>query len=403
MLRDRLTINIIANAGASPLGTSGGDRIFIECARGWVREGHKMRILVWKEGYEVCKKNKLEDVDYKVFKSEYKPFGFPFMYLARTIEGCVQALRIRPKENSEKTVIYSSSDFWPDSLPAFIMKKRVKNSKWVAGFYFFAPSPFKSSSDIEYRGGRAPFRLKNLAYHFSQRIVYRLIGRNADFILVANELDKSIFVKDGVSPAKVIPVYGGVDIKAISQIPPPQVSKYDGCFVGRLHPQKGPLELVRIWGLVCKARPSAKLALIGNGPSENEVKDEIRRRNLDHNIDMLGYVGSNEMYDVLKSSKVFLHTPVLDTGGMAAAEGMACGLPVVGFDLPGYHFCYPRGMLKAPIGDIEAFAALVLNLLQDEDLYYKARNEALEFAQQWDWDRKVRDILNSIESLFAEV
>ena len=94
--------------------------------------------------------------------------------------------------------------------------------------------------------------------------------------------------------------------------------------------------------------------------------------------------------------------PILDIGGMAAAEGMACGLPVVGFDLPGYEFCYPRGMLKVPIGDIEAFARVVLDLLQDEDLYHQARSEALEFAQEWDWDRKAQDILDSIKDLFPK-
>ena len=69
-------------------------------------------------------------------------------------------------------------------------------------------------------------------------------------------------MKDGVSPNKVKAIYGGVSLKEINKVPS-QEKKYDGCFVGRLHPQKGPLELVKIWSLVCKVRENAKLALIG--------------------------------------------------------------------------------------------------------------------------------------------
>ena len=399
MEENKLTINFIANTGTSTLGVSGGDRIFIECAKRWTQKGYKVRIYVWNEGYEVCKTHKLENVDYKVFKSDYRKFGFFFLYLARTIRGCIEALITKGDDALEKMMIFSSSDFWPDSLPAFLMRKRFKNSKWVAGFYFFAPSPFKRSPDLDYRGGRMPFSLKGLAYYLSQRFVYWLIRRSADFVLVSNELDRRIFVEDGFSPAKVKPIYGGVDLKSISMIPS-YATKYDGCFVGRLHPQKGPLELIRIWDLICKTMPEAKLALIGNGPLENEIKNEIKKRDLEENIDILGYVDGEEKYKILKSSRVFLHTPVLDTGGMAAAEGMACGLPVVGFDLPGYQFCYPRGMLKVPVGDIEAFARLVSKLLQDKELYHSVRTDALEFAQEWDWDRKAQNILESLKNLF---
>lgn len=394
------TINIIANAMTRSDSISGGDKIFIEFARRWANRNHVVNVFTTEEGLKVCQKQNLKNVNYFILPSpKFKWLGLFYLYLARTVKACFKLSRI--SLNPKNSIVYSSSDFWPDSLPVFLIKMRSKGVKWVACFYFFAPSPFQSSCDIWYRGGRFPFSLRNLAYYLSQRIVYRLVRRHADHIVVTNQLDKDIFVKSGVSPTKVIPVYGGVDTKAISRIPP-QVPRYDGCFVGRLHPQKGPLELVRIWGLVCKARPEAKLALIGNGPLENGVKNEIKTRGLERNIDMLGYVDREEKYRILKSSKVFLHTPVLDTGGMAAAEGMACGLPVVGFDLLGYQYCYPKGMLKAPRGDIKAFASLVLSLLEDEELYLKTRNEALNFVQEWDWDQRAQGILKMMEDLFQK-
>ena len=86
---------------------------------------------------------------------------------------------------------------------------------------------------------------------------------------------------------------------------------------------------------------------------------------------------------------------------MAAAEAMACGLPVVGFDLPGYKYCYPKGICKVLIGDIEKFAQEVINLLTNEDSYNKLTKEAIEFSKNWDWDKKSELILDRTSSLLS--
>jgi len=198
-------------------------------------------------------------------------------------------------------------------------------------------------------------------------------------------------------PQRVEAIYGGVDLKAIREAHP-SGRNYDGCFVGRLHPQKGPIELIRIWSIVCSSKPDATLAVIGSGPIEQNVRDEIQKLGLQDRVDMLGWVEGSRKYEILKSSKVFLHTPVQDTGGMAAAEAMACGLPVVGFNLPGYKFAFPSGILTAPVGDEAAFAELVLRLLEEDGLYRRVKAEALEYSLKWDWDTKALEILKDIES-----
>jgi len=395
-----LVIANVAGAGILQKGLSGGDRIAVECIKYWKKKGINVTVMTSKSGHLIYG---LKDARYMMIPTptfqKYSVLGIVIFTFVALINGVKKALLFRNLDAN--TVVYSASDFWPDSIPAWVLKMRFRKVKWVAAFYFFAPAPFKISQDEEYRGGRMSFSLKNLAYYISQRVSYWLIRRYADFVIVSNELDKKIFVKDGVSPTKVKPIYGGVDIKGISTIPL-QAPRYDGCFVGRLHPQKGPLELIMIWDVVCKARPEARLAVIGSGELEDQVRNEVRKRNLEQNVDILGFVDGKEKYKILKSSKVFLHTAILDTGGMAAAEGMACGLPVVGFDLPGYKFCYPIGMLKAPTGNIKAFAKLVLNLLQDEDLYYQVKNDALEFVQEWDWDKRAGKLLEAIKGLFGE-
>lgn len=398
-----MRVHIIANF-IFGVGVSGGDRIFIEFSRRWSRQGIPVRVYTTEDGYKMCKDYNLDSVDYTVwhsFPSFLKPYkiGLFLLYLFQTIRGCLEAFRVSAKG---KPIFFSSSDFLADSLTGLILKQRHRGSRWIASLYLFAPNPIKNPKDVHYRGGYTPPTLKTLAYYTAQRIAYPLIRRYADLILVANELDRDTFIRDGVPPERIIALYGGVDLKSIERSPPGEAIRYDGCFVGRFHPQKGVLELIDIWEEVIRKKKDAKLAMIGRGPIEKEVREKVRERGLEGNIDLLGYLDGEEKYRILKSSRVFLHPPILDTGGMAAAEGMACGLPVVGFDLPGYKYCYPRGMLKAPVGDIKAFADLVLKLFEDRDLYARVQKEALDFAKEWDWDNRADQVLRAIETVASQ-
>ena len=388
----RLLVFFRAYAGHG-IEASGGDRILLELSRNWLREGCDITFVTNEYGEKLCRLHNLNGASFRTLHPPANHFPFLLLYLFGILRGAIDAFIM--KTEGRPMIIYSSSDFLPDSLPALILKKRTTSAKWVAGFYFFAPHPLGVASDVAYRGGRAKLSMRNLIYYLSQKLVYRFVVTNADFVLVANELDRRIFARSGYPSKRVKAIYGGVDLQSIAESHSTGLI-YDGCFVGRLHPQKGPLELIRIWSLVCETLPHAKLALIGSGPLEGVVRREIRRRGLEGDIDMLGWIEGKRKYEILKSSKIFLHTPVQDTGGMAAAEGMACGLPVVGFDLPGYKYAYPRGMLRAPIGDAGAFARLVLNLLQDEDLYQRKREEALQYSLQWDWEKKATEIMGDI-------
>ena len=379
-------------------GLSGGDNIFVEFLRHITGKG--MNALVWasQECFYICKKQKILGAKYDTLKQSKLKLPFFFTYVSRVIRVIFKAVSC--KKVDDNLIIYSASDFLTDSLPAVILKLRFRSVKWAAGFFFFAPAPFKSRKDIKYRGGYVPPKIRTFFYYFSQRFAYYLIRKYADFVLVANQLDKDIFVQSGFKAENIEPIYGGVDLKGIGKVSFQNI-RYDGCFVGRFHRQKGAIELIKIWDIVCKSKPNAKLAIIGIGPLEEKMKITIADNKLEKNIDILGYLDGKEKFEILKASKIFLHTPILDTGGMAAAEAMACGLPVVGFDLPGYKYCYPQGMSKVAIGDLGKFAQEVSNLLVNEGTYQKLKKEALEFSENWDWGKKSELILDRTTSLLS--
>lgn len=372
----------------------GGARIFVEITKSWVARGYNVNMVTTIENYDVCRRYGLSGVTYTFISSSRVLGNLYLIYVARMLRAFLWALTVKVPE-SEHVVVYSGSDFWPDSVPSWILKLRVRRVKWVAAFYLFAPSPF--SEESPYKGVR---RLRGLFYYLSQMPVYAIIRRYADMIWVTSEPDRWKF-GSRLSPEKVVAVRGGVDVKTPASIPEPAKKRFDAVFIGRFHPQKGVLELVDIWKFVAQKKQDAKLAIIGVGPLERELREKIRRYGLEDNVTFFGFKDGVEKLGIFKDSRVVVHPAIYDSGGMAACEAMACGLPGVSFDLLALRTYYPKGMLKTPCYDLKAFAENILRLLNDENLYREKSKEALDWAQEWDWDKRAEELLSDVQHSFT--
>lgn len=376
-------------------GLSGGDRIFIELIRHWKKDT-QITLFATEEAIDLLRVAK---VDTQIIKTDTRnPNGDSFTacsmithQLRRTIKG-ITAINNNEKIFANADYVYSVSDFFPDVIPAIYAKLKFKKSKWIAAFYFFAASPF--SKESPYKGFAA--KLRGFFYYVSQRIVYFFILQCADFIVLCNELDKIVIARRGFAKNHMHTIYGGVDC-AIPNSVPKQKILYDAVFMARFHPQKGPYEAVKAWSEVVKIKPNAKLVMIGNGHEEKKVDEYIKDNKLQDNITRVGFMDGVEKYKLLKSARLFIHSAIYETGGMAAAEGMAAGLPVVAFDHEGFDYCYPKGMSRvAPVGDTKALAIKIIELLSNENKYQALKQEAIIFVKQWDWARRAEELKKSI-------
>lgn len=402
MVDNKMTFTIIANTIIEP-GMSGGNRIFIESAKRWIKNGIKIQIFTSDVGRNLCHSNGLDNADFKIWKSPFKKekfsgFKILLLYMFGVIRGSLVGLKTEFVE--EKEIIYSSSDFWPDSIPAFIMKLRNPKIKWIVGFYLFAPKPWQR--DLPYKGKRWVI---GLFYWLTQLPIYWIVKRYADMVFVTSEPDVEKFITKKMDRDKIVVIRGGVDTKpserylGSNNTLPFEKKKYDVCFVGRFHYQKGVLELIDIWRFVCDKKRSVKLAIIGSGSLEKEVKEKIEKLGLQENIKLLGFKDGEEKYEIFKQSKIAVHPAIYDSGGMAACEAMAWGLPGVSFDLEALKTYYPKGMIKTPCFDLNVFAENIITLLEDRELYNRYREDAIAWAKEWDWDRRAEDILQQVRKV----
>ena len=260
---------------------SGGDHIFIELVKRW---RHKIEITlhVSREGFDICNREGLSTIPKLVWASDHmKKSGYLVDTLYRT---CVSTRKAISMDTSSGDIVLSSSDFWPDFVPAFILK--IKNPKihWIAGFYLFAPKPWDKFS---------PYRSKNfligLFYWLSQVPAYHVIRKFSDIVFVTSQPDVDKFITPIRPKEKVIVIRGGVDTAPAKiylnskEVIPPEERIYDACFIGRFHYQKGVLELVKIWQVVCLNIPQARLVMIGVGPLESEIRSLIKEFGLSKN------------------------------------------------------------------------------------------------------------------------
>ena len=267
------SFHIFANAALGK-GLSGGDRIFIEFAKR-LRQKNKVTIHVWKEGLEMCQRQGLtERVSFELINVDrWCKFGFITCYLARVIKSVWSVLFLN-LDNPKDVILFSASEFWMDSLPGFVLKLRFPKAKWVAGAFQAAPNPLIGFT----QGSRKnTYKLSALANWLVQLPIKPLIKRWADIVLVNNESEKKYF-KILDKQNKVLVILGAVNIDLINHFLKnnklPKIN--DAVFQGRFHPQKGVVELIDIWKLVIEKLPGAKLAMIGDGPLLDAVKNRIK-------------------------------------------------------------------------------------------------------------------------------
>ena len=370
-----------------PTSLGGGDRIMVECIRRWRRD-HKITVYGNEGARQLCDWFELKGIEHVTWPADkWKRFGRLAWWLAQTIIGCrrVKDIQFSPHEEH---LIMVTSEFYPNSLPAFRLKKRYPQTPLVMESFLLAPKWFS---------GKPGPGLIFTAYRPFQKLMLRKVLREAEMILVTGEEDREFIMSEGRSSGSFFAVLGGVDLSIPQSVPEPPQKDFDVVFIGRLHPQKGPLELMDIWKLLTAKKPEARLAMIGSGPLEAQCKAKVKRLGLADRVQFFGFRDGVEKYKIVKASRVVVHPAVYDSGGMAAAEALCCGLPGVSFDLPALRTYYPRGWLKAPSGDFPQFADHIYRLLSEPQLYAETSKAAYAAGLEWDWNARAKAIWDAIE------
>ena len=150
--------------------------------------------------------------------------------------------------------------------------------------------------------------------------------------------------------------------------------------LSNFRPVKRIPDVVEIFELVRREIP-AKLLMIGDGPDRTIAEWMVRDKNLARDVIFLGK--QSQVQNLLNCADVLLLPSDLESFGLAALEGMACGVPAVCSRVGGLPEVIRDGVegYLVPPRDVKGMAARALEILTDagrrERMGRAARERAL--------------------------
>ena len=102
--------------------------------------------------------------------------------------------------------------------------------------------------------------------------------------------------------------------------------------VGRLSPEKGPMDLLKLYKRIHEVHPDWTLEIIGDGTERSKMEDYIRDNNLDSKVTLHGFRNKDYIDDILHNSSIYLMTSFTESFGIVLIEAMSHGVPCIAFD-----------------------------------------------------------------------
>ena len=257
---------------------------------------------------------------------------------------------------------------------------------------------------------------------------YRINGekqvlRRADRVVVATlaELTQLRFLYKA-NDRRLVVIPPGVDVCHFYPIPADEAKMYVGLkpedrmvlFVGRIEPLKGVDTLIQAMScLQWKEERPVHLAIIGGDPaaSPEEMSAEMARLQklcddlaVGQTVVFLGKRDQDKLPYYYSAAELVVMPSHYESFGMVALEAMACGTPVIASEVGGLAYLVRDGETGFTIPDQEpeTLCEKISWLLNDHHLHETMSRRAVEYAQDYAWEKIAKQIVDVYKSLLEE-
>jgi colanic acid/amylovoran biosynthesis glycosyltransferase len=140
--------------------------------------------------------------------------------------------------------------------------------------------------------------------------------------------------------------------------------------VGRLSPEKGQLPLVQAVALLKQQHIAMDLVIIGDGPSEVTIRQEIAHLGIEDRVTLAGELSPPEVRACLAEADLFCMASFAEGLPVSMMEAMAVGVPVVATNVGGIPELAIKGAtaLTVPAGNVAELALAMAHVAGDEGL-----------------------------------
>ncbi len=155
-------------------------------------------------------------------------------------------------------------------------------------------------------------------------------------------------------------------------------------FIGRLEIDQKGLDLLLD---ALERVPAARVLVAGDGKHADRFAAMVRSRGLSERVQLLGRVDGAEKWRLLARAQVAVVPSRYETFGITALEAMACGTPVLAFDIDGLRTTVGDGAatLVEPF-NVAAYGTALQRLLDDPQRCALMGRRGRELATSSGWE-----------------
>jgi glycosyltransferase involved in cell wall biosynthesis len=250
--------------------------------------------------------------------------------------------------------------------------------------------------------------------HRALRWLERCQFLTADLVVSTNESYRQVALTRGrVPPERVVVVRSGPSRERFATVRAVEPALKRGrpylvAYLGVMAPQDGVDHLLRAARhLVGRGRSDIAYTLMGSGDSFEDLRTLSHELGLDDHVRLTGRIPDPEVETTLATADVCVSpdplNPLNDVSTMnKVLEYMACGRPIVAFDLREHRFSAAEGALYARPNDDEDLAAQVLALLDDPGRRASmGQYNRQRFLERMAWEHQAGELVRAYERLCA--
>ncbi|MBI2483143.1 glycosyltransferase [Candidatus Uhrbacteria bacterium] len=206
----------------------------------------------------------------------------------------------------------------------------------------------------------------NVDEGIGKRFVKRVLARyTTRIVAVSDAVRVASMRRDGIPSRLLTVIPNGVDTEQFRPAPASAHATVQLLTVGRLVPQKGHDVLMDAMAILRDELPHVVLDVVGDGPRRAALESHVRAYGLAERVRFLGM--RRDLPDQYHRADIAVFPSRWEGFGIAAAEAMSCGIPVIATRVDGLAEVVVPDVtgLLVPANDPVALAQAIRALAQD--------------------------------------
>ena len=201
---------------------------------------------------------------------------------------------------------------------------------------------------------------------FSRRLFHAVLD-GAERVTACSQalLDRALTLAPQVAPKATV-IHNGVDVALFAQAEPYDHSRPYLFAVGQLARHKSFDTLIAAFARVSGRMPEVDLLIAGDGPEMGTLLAQIRTKELDGKVRLLGTVNRKQVASLMRGSLAVVIPSQREPFGIVALEAMASGRPIIATRIGGLMEALAAAQVVwVPADDPTSLAAALMTLSID--------------------------------------